>query len=310
MFRRKKWLYLSGMLILSLCLTACGGTNNSEDNKTREFETVKGTIDVPDKPERIVTDYYGGELLSVDANVIGVGPSAFDNPFLTDLLKDVEDVGDPINPEKVLGLEPDLIVVMYDDDYEALSKIALTVYIPYGTTEDIDETVDLFADLTGKKEEAAQYLADFEEKAAEGRDKLKGIIDPEDTFGIYELTNKGELWMFGDNFGRGGQVLYNALHLNMPDKNTGEEGTEQLSMEVLPDYAADYMFLTTYDPENDGEALKDLRESSIWKNLDAAKNDTVFYNDFDTFYPYDPISVQGQIDLFVDMIVDRYNEEQ
>lgn len=309
MFRGKIWLFLSGILILSLCLSACGKSNESETDKTRGFDTVKGTVDIPDKPERIVTDYYGGELLSVDANVLGVEPSAFDNPFLTDLLKDAEDVGDPINPEKVLALKPDLIVVMYDDDYKALSKIAPTVYIPYGSTKNIDETVKLFGDLTGKTDEAEEFLADFEKKAAEGREKLKGIVDPEDTFGIYELTNKGELWMFGDNAGRGGQALYHALQLKMPDKNTNGEDTEQLSMEVLPEYAADYMFLTTYDPENEGEALKDLRDSSIWKNLDAAKDNTIFYNDFDTFYRYDPIAVKGQIDLFVDMIVDRYNEE-
>lgn len=65
----------------------------------RSYETTKGTVQIPVKPQRIVTDYYGGELLSVGANVIGVEPSTFDNPFLKDLLKNTQDVGAPVNAE-------------------------------------------------------------------------------------------------------------------------------------------------------------------------------------------------------------------
>ncbi|OJF17202.1 MAG: hypothetical protein A6D91_08580 [Bacillaceae bacterium G1] len=78
------------------------------------------------------------------------------------------------------------------------------------------------------------------QKAAEGREKLKGVIDENATVGLYELTDKGELWMFGDNAGRGGQAVYHALQLKMPEKAaaTGEQ-VFQLSLEVLPEYADD-----------------------------------------------------------------------
>ncbi|MEK5068764.1 ABC transporter substrate-binding protein [Sporosarcina sp. FSL K6-1508] len=278
--------------------------------KNRTFDTVKGTIEIPEKPLRIVTDFYGGELLSVGANVVGVEPTAFDNPFIKDLLKDAVEIGQPVNVEKVLELEPDLIVVMYDENYEKLSEIAPTLHIPYGTATNIQETVKLFADITGNHEEADKFISKFDQKAKEGREKLSSVIDADATFGIYELTDKGELWIFGDNAGRGGQALYNALELNMPHENNNEEQTVQLSMEVLPEYAADYMFLTTYDPEKKGEALKNLKDSSIWMGLDAMKNNQVFYNDFDTYYRYDPIAIYEQIDLFVDMLIERNNENQ
>lgn len=307
------------LVILAVFLSACGGNNSSEEEsenqdsnednnkqeEMRSFETAKGNVDIPVKPKRIVTDYYGGELLSVGANVVGAEPTAFDNPFISDLLKDATDVGYPLNEEKVLSLKPDLIVVMYDDNYEALSKIAPTIHIPYGTTSDVEETVKLFGDITGKPDQAEAFLTDFHKKGEEGRKKLEGVIEPDETFGIYELTNKGELWTFGDNAGRGGQALYNALKLKMPEKNSEGESTKQLSLEVLPDYAADYMFLTTYDPENEGTALQDLKDSAVWKNLQAHKQDQIFYNDFDIFYRYDPIAVKEQIDLFVEMIIER-----
>lgn len=273
--------------------------------ETRSFETERGTVEIPTKPLRIVTDYYGGELLTVDANVVGVEPTAFDNPFIKDLLKDAVEIGTPVNIEKVLELKPDLIVVMYDENYEQLSKIAPTIHIPYGTATNIQETIKLFADITGNHEEADKFISKFDQKAKEGREKLSAVIDADATFGIYELTDKGDLWIFGDNAGRGGQALYNALELNMPHENNNEEQTLQLSMEVLPEYAADYMFLTTYDPEKKGEALKNLKDSSVWQGLDAMKNNRVFYNDFDTYYRYDPIAIYEQIDLFVDMLIEN-----
>lgn len=168
----------------------------------------------------------------------------------------------------------------------------------------------LFGDLVGEKEKAEAFIADFDKKAAEGREKIKGIVDENATVGLYELTNKGDLWVFGDNAGRGGQAVYNALKLKMPHPDTTKNQTLQLSMETLPEYAADYMFLTFYDPEKNSEALKNLQNSAVWKAVPAAKNNQIFYNDFDTFYRYDPIAIKAQIDLFVDMIVKREQENK
>ncbi|QOH60711.1 ABC transporter substrate-binding protein [Paenibacillus polymyxa] len=315
------------MLVLAVFISACGGNNTGNNpastsgdkqesastGETRSFKTVKGDIQIPAKPQRIVTDFYGGELLSVGANVVGVEPTAFQNPFLTDLLKEkgTKEVGDPTNLEKTLELKPDLIVVMKDTNYEALSKIAPTLYIPYGTTTNIYDTVKLFGDITGEKEKAEQFIAAFDKKAAEGCARLKGVIDEKATFGLYELTDKNALWIFGDNAGRGGQAVYNALKLNMPKKTANsKEQTIQLSMEVLPQYDADYMFLTTYDPDKKGTALKQLKSSAVWGNLPAVKNNRVFFNDFDTYYRYDPIAITGQIDMIVDMLVEREKENK
>ncbi|WCM62218.1 ABC transporter substrate-binding protein [Paenibacillus polymyxa] len=327
MKRKSCFMMTAMLLILSVFISACGGNNNGSNpasssgdkqesataGETRSFKTVKGDIQIPAKPQRIVTDFYGGELLSVGANVVGVEPTAFQNPFLTDLLKEkgTKEVGDPTNLEKTLELKPDLIVVMKDTNYEALSKIAPTLYIPYGTTTNIYDTVKLFGDITGEKEKAEQFIAAFDKKAAEGRSRLKGVIDEKATFGLYELTDKNALWIFGDNAGRGGQAVYNALKLNMPKKTANsKEQTVQLSMEVLPQYDADYMFLTTYDPEKKGDALKQLKSSAVWGNLPAVKNNRVFFNDFDTYYRYDPIAITGQIDMIVDMLVEREKENK
>ncbi len=328
-----------GVLLLSfgLILSACGGNNGGSSSASpspsasqsaaetagasashteegqaspetpafREFDTVKGKIQIPNKPQRVVTDYYGGELIAAGLKVIGVEPLTFNNPFLKEGLQDVEDVGEPLNLEKILELEPDLIVVMNDTQYEALSKIAPTVHIPYNTAKNIYETTKLFADLAGTPEVAEQVIGEFEAKAKEARERLKEVVDEKATVGIYELVNDGSFWIFGDNAGRGGQVFYNALGYAMPHPDKEGEQTLQLSMEVLPEYAADYMFLTVYDPDHTGEALRKLQESAIWRNLPAVQNNRLFINDFDTWYPYDPLAISGQIDLAVELLKQR-----
>lgn len=317
MFTRKPVLVLTFILLFAVIVTACGGKANNQatpatsepttdtaSTATRSYDTTKGKVTIPSKPLRIVTDYYAGELLAVGATVIGAEPEAFKNPFIQDQLKDAVDVGAPLNSEKILALQPDLIVAMYDDNYEALSKIAPTVYIPYGTTKNTKETLAFFGDLTGHQEQATQFIADYEKKAAEGREKIKNVVDANTTVGLYELTDKNALWVFGDNAGRGGQAVYDALQLKQPKGVDKTNPTQELSLESLTDYAADYMFLTTYDPGKTGEALQKLKSSAVWSSLPAMKNGKLFYNDYDTFYRYDPIATMAQIDLFVNMILE------
>jgi iron complex transport system substrate-binding protein len=105
--------------------------------------------------------------------------------------------------------------------------------------------------------------------------------------------------------------LYTMRLSCMPKKTANsKEQTIQLSMKVLPQYDADYMFLTTYDPEKKGDALKQLKSSAVWGNLPAVKNNRVFFNDFDTYYRYDPIAITGQIDMIVDMLIEREKENK
>ncbi|MDA7025159.1 iron-hydroxamate ABC transporter substrate-binding protein [Bacillus sp. CLL-7-23] len=311
-------LALGFIMIMLLFVTACNNTTQTTENhkasETRTYKSTRGDVDIPTHPKRIVTDFYTGELLTVGANVVGSGSWSFKNPFLKDQLKSVTDLGDPINVEKVMKLKPDLIVIMKEDNYDKLSKIAPTVVIPYNTTKNIQETGKMFGDITGKKDKAKQFLADFDQKSKSARQKIAKVIDKDATFGIYENTDKGKFWVFNDNGGRGGQAIYNALGLKAPDQinkdiiKTGE--MKELSLEVIPEYAADYMFITDYNPNGDSKTLAKLKQSSIWNNLEAVKQNRVFINDFNTFYPYDPISVSKQVDLITEMLVKRAKENK
>ncbi|SDJ30779.1 iron complex transport system substrate-binding protein [Natribacillus halophilus] len=294
--------------MLFLVLASCGNeqSHQSTDEAERTVNVGGEDFQVPNDPERIVTDFYAGELLTVDANVVGAGSIAFDNPFLEEELAGVEDIGEPPNVEKILELDPDLIVAMYDDNIDQLEQIAPTVHIPYNTATNVEDMTEMFGDIVGAEEEAQAFLNDYHNRADEAREEIEDLVPTDATFGLYEITNDNELYVFGENFGRGGQVLYDALDLDAPDiiedEVMDEEDVLMLSQEVVPEYAADYMFLTSYDPENQHDAKDELEESSVWQGLDAVQQERYRLNDYDTFYPYDPISVYHQIDLFVDMI--------
>lgn len=314
----KKSLLLSlSFLLTILVLSACGGNSDSSDivqdqsvgesaGQVRTYETVKGNIEIPVKPERIVTDFYVGELLSVGANVVGADSDAFAHPFIQDQLSKIMDLGSPINVEMILDLEPDLIITMYEDRYEEYSRIAPTLYIPWAADADIYDTLEKFGDITGNSSEAKEFIAEYDKEISEAKKKLEGVFDEDTTFGIYELTPDDKLYVFGANFGRGGQALYDALGLKAPEIIEKEvmngEGWKEISYEVLPEYAADYMFLTVYDPEGIGQSLKKLQNLSIYQNLEAVKNNKFFVNDFDQFYRYDPIAIREQVKLFAEML--------
>lgn len=301
---KKKLLTTFLVLTLAFVLAACGASGSSDNkdettSETRVFETVKGDVKIPVEPQRIVTDYYAGEVLAVKGNLVGADSDAFAHPFIQEQLKNVTDLGTPMNVEKMVELAPDLIITMYEDHYQEYSKIAPTLYIPWDATADIKSTLDLFGDITGNTEAAAAFATEYDAIVADAKEQLKDVVDENTTVGIYELTADDKLWVFGKNFGRGGQVLYDALGFKAPEKIQKDimegDGYSEISKEVFAEYAADYMFMTVYDPENTGAAMAKLQDMSIYKNLAAVKNDRFFVNNFDKYYRYDPIAIREQV---------------
>ena len=151
-------------------------------------------------------------------------------------------------------------------------------------------------------------LRSFELKVSEAKDKLQGVISEEQTVGIYEIWDKS-FYVFGDNWGRGGQVLYKALGLNPPqivkDTIIDMDEWKQITLEVLPEYAADYMFFTRFNAaDTDQDALGDeIKGSAIYKSLEATKNNQTFEMNFKKMYFDDPYALEGQLELIVEALL-------
>jgi iron complex transport system substrate-binding protein len=299
------------ILVLVFALSGCANSNNKaqsdEEAKTRTVKTVKGEVEIPANPKRLITDFYLADLLALGIKPLGSIQMSLNNPYIKDKVDGIEDIGTPVSIEKVLSLKPDLIIMQSDENYEKLSKIAPTVVIPYNSEGDFYGEFRKIADLVGKKDEAEKWIQSFEKKAEEARNQLKDKVRQDETFGIYELQ-EDKLYIFGDNWGRGSQVLYKALKLSPPEKMQEliKQGTQykELSLEALPEYAADNIFITTWSAQGKNDKkLEELKNSAIWKNLDAVKNNQVYEMNFDNMYYADPYSLEGQLDLMVEKIM-------
>lgn len=309
----KGLVFILGVLFV---LTGCG-SNTSDTEKAQEkeatgthlFKAANGEIEVPNNPKRVVVRTYMGHVLALDVPVVGATEWDLASPFIDKKVLDkIKDVGVPMNVEEVLALEPDLIITDTEDEVASLEKIAPTVLLPYDTVRNINESVDLFGELLNRKTEAEAWKKSFKENADKERARLAEVNFPMDaTVGLYELQDS-KLFVFGSNFGRGGQVLTTGLGLKQQDniqKVSDGDGWKELSLEALPDYAADFMFFTSYTANGTESAeLTALKANPIWKTIPAVEKNQVIELPFEKMYYYDPIAIQAQLKLITDKLIE------
>lgn len=120
------------------------------------------------------------------------------------------------NPEAVIDLDPDLIIVPSEETYTLLKDIAPTVYIPYEklTTE---ERLHDIASIFGKEQEAETLITNLNNKVEESKKTLAdaGILDK--TISIVEGGLKGMVIVESKQFGRGSQAVYEYLGMKAPE---------------------------------------------------------------------------------------------
>lgn len=270
-------------------------TNEVEsiEKETRTVTTVMGDVEVPKDPQKIFVSDYVGDLLA-----FGVTPSyaytIYENAPYEALIQDVTQVED-IEVEHLMSLEPDLIIVSYESNYEEYSKIA-PIYIPYTTS--VEERIKLLGQVLGKEGEADQLMTDFYQKVEDTKEELTkaGIMDQT----ITVLSIEGDtLYVYADQFGRGGEILYSYLGMKAPKPiqedmiGNAEKQWKELSLEALPEYCGDYIVLT-----KGSELDTDLERQPVWMKLDAVKNNRVFKKTIGFTLYKDYFSLNAMLDDF------------
>ncbi len=293
------------IFMISILVVGCSksGNNHLEDrSKTRTVKTVKGEIEVPDNPKRIVINFYQGDLVALGVKPIATDKAEGETAFEEELdgVAEVE----KWDPEEVMALDPDLLIVTSDEQYEKLHKIAPTILIPFGelSTED---RLTLIGEVVGKQEEAKKVLDNFSKKVEMSKDKLKkaGVMDK--TFTLLE-SHSGKTWIFGNKWGRGGEIFYDYLDLKAPDVIEKEiidaDQYREISLEALPEYCGDYVI----NPAWDGPDT--LTDNDLWNNITAVKEGRVIKISAELYFYVDIYSMNVQLDKFVDAILDSTNK--
>ncbi|WP_051464626.1 MULTISPECIES: ABC transporter substrate-binding protein [Clostridia] len=287
---------ISLTLIISGCSKAPAAnavTEASNDLKTsgRIVNTSQGDVEVPAEPKRVIATYGMGDLLA-----LGVKPVATYNARGTAYEKEVADlpVWDKFESEEIMSYDPDLIFVVNQEQYDKVSKIAPTIMIPF-TELSLEERVTYLGEVLNKEEEAKKALSEFKEKIGKAKETMKESGLDTMTYSIFDTSSDGRIFVYGDKWGRGGDLIYSQLKLKAPDviqkDIIGKDQYRELSIESVKEYAGDYIILS-------GE-LGFLSDNPVWNSIPAVKAGHVIRIDHDLFYDIDLYSSNVQLDFLM-----------
>lgn len=245
--------------------------------------TVKDELDhevsIPAVPERIFAPFMEDSLVVLGVKPVGQWSNkGIGQEYLQDELGDVPLVdftsGLP-SPEVVMAMKPDLIILhnaFYAENgvYEQYSKIAPT-YVFKQAAGDLDHSVTVLGELLGKKDAAAEGLEDYHSKVKEAKAALAPHIKDKKAL-VIRFNSRG-MFLMGGVYS--GFVLAEELGIAQSSLAANENSVD-LSLELLPQIDADYIFLAN-DSANSGETFyKELTESEIWKSIPAVQAGHVY----------------------------------
>ncbi|MDQ1000725.1 iron complex transport system substrate-binding protein [Neobacillus niacini] len=298
-----KKLLLPFILLLVLIISACGTeTTKKEENAApagKESETItyqseNGPIEVPANPKRVIMlSGFTGNVIDLGVNVVGVDTWSKNNPTFEKELKDVAEVSDE-DLEKIIELEPDLIIGLSNiKNVDKLKEIAPTVTYTWGKVDYLTQHLEI-GKLLNKEKEARSWVDNFKKEAEAAGEEIRAKIGEDATVSVMESYGK-DLYVFGSNWARGTEILYQAMKLKMPEKVkevAESSGYFTLSAEVIPEYAGDYMILSKYS-----DADTSFQETETYKNIPAVKNNRVFEMNGQGASFSDPITLEKQLEF-------------
>ncbi len=320
--KSNKKLVLIFLVLMSLFLAACGDKEaaiNQQDTEaaTKVIQDLYGDIEIPTKPERIVTTYDDDADHLLALGIVPVGVPTFnrrDNvngyiPYLADRLEGVAQIGNEAwenaNFEAIVVLEPDLILAgeWADKAIEGLKKIAPTAV--YKWEADWRDRHLEFGRLLNREEEAQKNVAAYNKKLAEKRKLLeeKGLTDLSVAF--IRIVNDKRIIVYTEQPSDIGSLLYDGLGFKLPVGLPADEYQVDMILEGLTTIEADVFYLLVNGTDEARAAHTDIVQTEVWKQLPAVANSMVFYVDNETPWARGagPIGFMDGIDQLVDAII-------
>ncbi|HWO96456.1 MAG TPA: iron-hydroxamate ABC transporter substrate-binding protein [Bacillus sp. (in: firmicutes)] len=314
MSKLKKHLILSiiAVFLISL-LAACGNetsktTNATGDSdasvKTRIYSGENGKVKVPVQPKRIavLAHIYVGNVLKLGITPIAVNEWVKGNKFFGDKLEGVEVVADG-EIEKLVELEPDLIITFSSDqNLKKYSEIAPTIALTNTKYSYLEQHIEI-GKIVGKEKEAKAWVDEWNEKARIESKKVKEAIGENVTVTVLETMDK-ETYVYGQNWGRGTEIIYQALGLKAPEKVISDAfgpGYKAISTELIPEYAGDYIFLGVGADSRKNSFM----DTTLWKNIPAVQKNNVIEFESESFWFNDAISLEKQMEFIVKELTKR-----
>ena len=295
-----KKLAILGMATLAVGMfVGCSNSKTSEESNTsnekRIVQSVKGEVEIPANPKKIV-DISGS---TEELVLLGHTPVATANvdsyktdkvpEYMTDKLKDTKIVGhsmmDTADIEGILSVEPDLIIMSPRQEkiYDQLAEIAPTVIIN-DNANDWEAKFKEVAKLFDQENEAQNWLDNYYKKAKEVGEEIKKA-NGDGTY-LSVLASSGQFMVFTE--GGIGTILKSDMSLPQPSKMPEQDSITlpTVTLEGLTEIDADHIIVlgTESDKSN-------LESNSVWNEMRAVKNGKVTILDVSPYFSqaYNPM---------------------
>ncbi|MFC7393816.1 iron-hydroxamate ABC transporter substrate-binding protein [Scopulibacillus cellulosilyticus] len=301
------------LLALVFLLSACGNqstetkgqseNNHGDEKSTKIYHSENGPVKVPKHPKRVVllSSFFAGDVTSLGVNVVGIDKWGKTSPVLKSKLKNAKVVSDQ-NLEEIIKLHPDLIIGLSDTkNINKLKKIAPTVTYTYGKLNYLDQYIAV-GKLLGKEKQAKKWVESFKQRSTDLGKKIKAKIGEDATVSVIEKFDK-QFYVYGDNWARGTEILYQAMGLKMPKKvkeTAQKAGYQAISPEAIPEFAGDYIVLVQESGKNNS-----FENTETYKNIPAVKKGHVIKVNGDAFHFNDPLSLDYELDVFKKAFLDK-----
>ena len=259
-------------------VASTGEVENAAD--VRLYTDAMGReVEIPTAPQRIVAHYFAAEMVALEIPIISTNYNNAQLVLTEAQLQGIENSGaEGIEPnlEKLVALAPDLIIMpdfMDATVLDALSQIAPTITVSYSS--DVFTRLHTLSDIVGKPEQAESWIASYNAKVEEKRAEVAGFIEPGETASAFILYVDKKLYVYGPQ--RLGPTMYDAFGFAMPPKMAelfeGSDALwEEISLEVLPDYVGDRLFLVADDDETAKEVTEEVLNGALWQSIPAVQN--------------------------------------
>ena len=310
--KRLKSLALVAVAVATFGLVGCSSDKGQQQQAaTKVVETVKGEVEIPANPQRIVDISGSSEELAILGHTV-VGTANVDSydtetipSYMNDQLGDAKVVGhsmmETADIEAILACEPDLIIMAPRQEkiYDELKEIAPTVMLE-DQSNDWEAKLKDVAKLFGQEDEAQAWLDDYYAKAEKLGKEIKEA-NGEDTTYLTVLASSGSFMVFTE--GGIGTVLKDDMKLpqpaNMPEQDSITLPT--VTMEGLSEIDADHIIVIATESDK-----ADLEASSVWSQIRAVKEGNVTILDASPYFSqaYNPIGRELILESVKDSVIE------
>ncbi len=284
-------------VVVVLCATmvaACGDDDTQPATSRGDTHTVnhaQGETEVPDDPQRIAVLWRPTLSAMVDLDFDPVAVAA-DDPSGDDLdtflpddypIDQLDVVGTTEGPdvEAIAVAQPDLILSVnvrgFAEAYDDLSEIAPTVSLGWEGTGSWRSHLAEVAEVLEVPDRADDVIADYDEHV----DRVRAAVgDPASIEASIVRVQSTDVLRLETPESFPGQV-FDDIGFARPESQIepdSERDFAEISLELMPRADGDVIF--TLANESNDQARSTITQSELWNQLDAARTDRVYHQDY------------------------------